>query len=205
MCLVVYPYYVKRHARAEQFELASITFFEEYFSKKYPNHFHVPQKIEVPIPALEIKNNLPLPFRKGFGYPLRNSILYAYGVQYAASLLPSENVKCRTLFSSIVASDADQTMHSTLTTLRTFMLHVCTDMGDWDWQVASLLMEPEMGHYFDKDFLIQKSFELQFPVEFTRTCIEASEIQCGVCPSCFDRRRVFKELNIEDKTTYLHN
>lgn len=203
--LQIYPYFIKRGARAEQYEEESVDYFAKYFCKKYPKLFHQPTKLVVPVPASEIKKDLPLKLRKGFGYPLRNTIIMSYGIQYAASLLTSRGIKARTVFESIVSSDADQTMHSTLTTLRFFNLHVCIDMGDWEWQTSSIAMETELGNYYDKDFLVKRASEFNLPVHKTRSCIEASATHCGICPSCIDRIRIFKELGINDQTIYNSN
>lgn len=202
--LKVYPYYVRRGARAQKFEEESVDYFSIYFRSKYPSLYQNLIKLDVPIPAREVKNHLPLAIRSGFGYPLRNSLLLSLGVQYASSLQISENECTHTVFSSIVSSDADQTMHSTLTALRSLMLHVCTDMGNWQWQIASLAMEPYIGNYFDKDILLKRAIQLGLPLEKTRTCIESSRLHCGICPSCSDRKRAFKETCIEDKTEYIN-
>ncbi len=202
--LSVYPFFIKRGAKAEKFEEASVDFFAKYFKKHYPKLFHEPIKIKVSIPAKELKNDFPPETRKGFGYPLRNSIILAYGVEYAVSLLSCKQIKVRTVFESIIASDADQTVHSTLTTLRSLMLHVCIDVGDWEWQLTSFPLETELNNYYAKNVLAKKAKKLSLPLERTRSCLRPSKMHCGICTSCFDRKRSVDEKVIKDKTAYIN-
>jgi len=52
--------------------------------------------------------------------------------------------------------------------------------------------------------VIVKGLELGVPLQETWSCWRAATIQCGRCEGCLTRRRLFKELNIEDETVYEH-
>lgn len=200
--LDVYPYFLNRVQRSLQSELKSIKYFSNIFKTKYGNCFHDPIILGIPNPATEIKKDLTDNLRHGVGYPMRNSIILQYGVQYAFSLA-NHGIQTRNIFCSTVASDGDYSFHSTLTALRSLMLHVCTDMGDFHWQITSLAIEKELGLYFDKDVLVKWAHEHYLPLEKTRTCIENTLIHCGQCDACYDRKRSFEEAGVEDKTEYL--
>lgn len=199
--LVVYPFFINRGQRVYKYEKESIEFFSEMFSKKYGKLFHRPIEISVPIPASEIKNDLTDKLRHDVGHPMRNSIITEYGVQYAYSL-ENKGVHARDIFCSVVSSDGNYVYHSTLTALRSQMLHVVTDMGDPEWQITSIAIEKELGFYFDKDVLVKWAHEHKLPLEKTRTCVESGEIHCGICECCYDRKKSFENAGIEDKTEY---
>lgn len=199
--LVVYPFFINRGQRVYKYEKESVEFFSELFSKKYGKLFHRPIEISVPIPASEIKNDLTNKLRHGVGHPMRNSIIAEYGVQYAYSL-ENKGVHARDIFCSVVSSDGNYMYHSTLTALRSQMLHIVTDMGDPEWQITSIAIEKELGFYFDKDVLVKWAHEHKLPLEKTRTCVESGEIHCGICECCYDRKRSFEEAGIPDRTKY---
>lgn len=51
-------------------------------------------------------------------------------------------------------------------------------------------------------FAHQKWGEIVF---YTWSCYDSPKEQCGVCLSCRERRKVFKQLGIEDRTVYLND
>lgn len=200
--LEVYPFFVNRGQRSFVYEKESIAFFSELYKKKYAKLFHEPKELTIPNPATEIKSDLTEKLRHNIGHPMRNSILTEYGVQYAYSL-ENKGIHARTIFSSVVSSDANYLYHSTLTALRSQMLHIIIDMGDISWQVSALPIEKELGLYFDKPVIIKWADEHDIPVEKTRTCVELTDIQCGVCVMCYNRKRSFIDAGVVDKTEYI--
>lgn len=196
--LRIYPFFVRRAQRAIIPEQRSVDYFTYFFRKKYPRLFCAPFKITVPIPAIEIKNNLKN--NSSIGHPMRNSIIMEYGVQHAVSLKNSKRVDVKTLFCSTTASD--QLLHSSLTALRSLMFHICVDMGDWNWQLTSIAVEKELGYYFGKDVLIKWAYQYDLPLEKTRSCIESKMRHCGKCKSCITRKQAFKMANVPDLTEY---
>lgn len=199
--LDVYPYFVKRSQRNSGEEWKSVEYFSNFFKKRYPDQYHDPLVMEVPNPASEIKHLLTHELLGNVGHPMRNSIIMGYGTQYAFAL-SAKGVKVRDIFCSFVSSDGDYLYHSTLTAMRSLMLHTCVDMGDFSWQITSLALERELGYYFDKDVLVKWAYEHDIPLEKTWTCYENASVHCGVCEACYDRKRSFEEANVPDKTKY---
>ena len=78
----------------------------------------------------------------------------------------------------------------------------CQILNDWGWQFISLPTELEFGNYFDKNVLIKWAYENNIPIHKTRTCVKKFKIECGDCPTCWDRRRGFKEAGVPDLTKY---
>lgn len=200
--LEIYPVFFNRGQRSFLKERESLMFFSSLFKNKYHDKFHNPIELKIPIPATEIKNDLTEKLRQNIGHPMRNSILTEYAVQYAYSL-ENKGIHIRTIFSSVVSSDADYLYHSTLTALRSQMLHTIIDMGDPSWQITSLPMEKELGFYFDKPVLIKWASKHEIPVEKTRTCVELTDLQCGSCLLCNIRKSSFEQAGIVDKTEYI--
>jgi len=199
--LEVFPFFINRNQRALEYELKSLEFYSDLYQRRYPKLFHRPIILNIPIPATEIKKDLTEKLRHDVGYPMRNSILNEYGIQYAFSL-ENHGKHVRDVFCSVVSSDGDYMYHSTLTALRSQMLHAIIDMGESSWQITSIAVEKELGFYFDKDVLVKWAYKHNIPLEHTRTCIEASKKHCGVCECCYDRKRSFEEAGVVDKTKY---
>jgi hypothetical protein len=120
---------------------------------------------------------------------------YAYGLQ-------KEGINIKTIFGATVGSDG--LYHSSLTWTRVTNLAICQYFNDYNWQLISLAIEKELGNQYDKDIMIKYCDNHNIPLQFTRTCVESSEIQCGKCICCYDRRRCFKLAGVEDKTEYLN-
>ncbi len=199
--LEVFPFFINRGHRAKDREMESIQFFADLFSKRYPNSFHAPVVMNVDIPPKSIKPLLDGNKNHDVGIPMRNSIINEYGVQYAFAL-SSKASPVRNVFCALVASDGDFMFHSTLTALRSQMLHTCIDMSDSSWQVSSVAIEREIGHYLDKADLIQIAAGMDMPLERSRTCYSADILHCGACEACYDRKSAFEKAGIQDKTEY---
>jgi predicted amidophosphoribosyltransferase len=46
------------------------------------------------------------------------------------------------------------------------------------------------------------NYENNIPLYKARTCFKSFEKECGDCPTCWDRRRAYKEIGIIDETKY---
>lgn len=200
--LKVYPFFIKRGQRSEKYELSSVEFFSDIFKKQFPDLYNDPLIIAVPNPATEIKPLLTDDLIEGTGYPMRNSILVEYGVQYAFGMA-KKGIKIRDIFCSFVSCDGDFGAQTTLTGLRSLMHHVCVDMGDMSWQISALPIEKELGFYLDKDDLLKWADCENLPVEKTRSCFEDQNAHCGICYACKHRKKSFEDAGIDDKTIYL--
>ncbi len=140
-----------------------------------------------------------MPLRHNISYPARNPIIFLTGMEYAYSL-QAKNVKINNVFSSHVASDSSY--HCSQTWTRLTNLTMCQILNDWSWQFINIPTELELGNYFDKDIYIKWAIDNNIPIHKARTCVKKSKIHCGDCPTCWDRRRAYKELGIKDPTEY---
>jgi len=138
-------------------------------------------------------------YRHDVAYPARNPIIFLTGLDYAYSL-QSKGIFPKTIFGAYMESD--NLYHSSLTLTRLLNLVMCHITGDWEFQFISIPIERELGNCYDKDVYVKYCFERGVPLEHSRSCVSADEIQCGICPACWDRRNAFIKNNLEDKTTY---
>ena len=207
--LKVYPFFINRGQSNYKFEKESADYFNSYFKKEFPSLYNDYLEISVATPGNEYKDLLRLakkkvddiPLRHNVSYPARNPIMFLTGMEYAYSLM-SQNINIKNIFASYVASDSS--FHCGLTNTRLMNILMCQIMNDWGWQFISLPTELELGNYFDKDVLIKWGYENNIPIHKTRTCVKKFDIECGDCPTCWDRRRCFKEAEVKDLTEYKH-
>lgn len=45
-------------------------------------------------------------------------------------------------------------------------------------------------------------YENNIPLHKARTCVKKFDIECGDCPTCWDRRRAYTEAGVTDQTVY---
>jgi 7-cyano-7-deazaguanine synthase in queuosine biosynthesis len=200
--LNVYPFFVDRGQKNYVYEKQAVDYFDSLFHKNYPDLYHPVREIQVTTPGLVYKSLLTHELTKDhISYPSRNSIIFLTGAEYAYSLR-TEGVNIHHLFAAHVSSDTS--MHCSLTWTRLTNLTICHIMNDYQWQFISIPIERELGNFYDKDVLVRYAQQHDLPLELTRTCVMSSEIQCGKCPCCWDRRRCFAEAGIKDATSYLH-
>lgn len=205
--LKVFPFFINRGQSNYKYEKESADFFNQYFKSNFPNNYNDYMEIEVMTPGVQYKDLLrdakkmvdDIPFRHNVSYPARNPIIFLTGMEYAYSLM-SKGIIIKNIFASYVASDSS--FHCGLTNTRLMNILMCQIMHDWDWQFISLPTELELGNYFDKDVLIKWGYENHIPIHKTRTCVKKLDIECGDCPTCWDRRRSFKEAGVPDATVY---
>jgi len=110
--------------------------------------------------------------------------------------------KIRNLYFGIHAGDTRVHQHHTLTAFRSLMLHVCSTIGDFSYQITSVPIEKEIGLYLTKPQLIKIGAIKNFPFEITRTCRIRTKYPCGRCALCDVRRYEFKQAGITDKILY---
>ncbi|MDP3902134.1 MAG: 7-cyano-7-deazaguanine synthase, partial [bacterium] len=59
--------------------------------------------------------------------------------------------------------------------------------------------------FIDKDIYIKWGYENNIPLHLSRTCVKKFDTECGDCPTCWDRRRSYKEAGINDPTPYKYD
>lgn len=203
----VFPFFINRGQSAYAEERASVDWYDKFFNERYPKLYRSVTEISVATPAKEYKDMLRATKNemtddelcKNISYPARNAIIFLTGMEFAYSL-KSQGKNTKTVFASHVSSDGSY--HCSQTWTRGLNLQMCQVMNDWDWQFISLPIETAFGNYYDKDVYIQFCHKHDIPLKFTRTCVKKGA-PCGSCPPCWERRRVFKELGLEDIDNYL--
>ena len=58
--------------------------------------------------------------------------------------------------------------------------------------------------YKDKTQIVREGLALKVPYHLTRTCYSESEIACGKCGACCERREAFQLNGVEDPIAYLY-
>lgn len=198
----IYPLYIQRGARAEDNELASLHYYLDIFSKKHPN-LHELEILTAEVPPAKYKQYIPEKQLSTIGHTLRNSMLQSYAVQYAVSVGYRDNIRIRTVFTSLVPDD--DFPHCRLIALRAETILTCIDGDDWSWQVTSPLLEEELWGWVDKTMSIKYAVEHDIDLSHTYTCTDSPTIACGVCPACVERIKAFEDSGYPDPIEYKKN
>jgi 7-cyano-7-deazaguanine synthase in queuosine biosynthesis len=189
--LNVYPFFINRGQSNYTWEKKSVEFFNTFYKEKFPDLYHDFIEIEIATPGKEYKDLLrdtkkmvdDIHLRHNVSYPARNPIIFLTGMEYGYSL-QAKGIKVNTLFASHVSSDSSY--HCSQTWTRIMNLLFCNILND----------------YSDKDVYLKWCYDNEIPVHLARTCVKDSELECGDCPCCWDRRRGYKEAGIDDPTPY---
>ncbi len=200
----VYPLFIKRGARAEKKELESTQYYINFYKEKYGDRVKDLFILnDEDIPAKQLKNDFPKERMKAIGHPLRNSTLQNYAVMYATYVNSKYNESVRTILTGSVGDDTTCPELSILS-LRSQTLNVCINLGDWNWQITSPLIDLELTDkvIFKKDLILWAK-EKKIPLSKTRTCVSDSDIADGTCSECKRRLKVFRELGLKDEVEYL--
>lgn len=205
--LKVFPFFINRGQSNYAYEKKSADYFNTFFKKTFSNLYNDYLEITVMTPGEEYKNLLrdakrlvdPLPLRHNVSYPSRNPIIFLTGMEYGYSL-KAKGVEIKSIFASYVSSDSSY--HCGLTNTRLMNVLICQILNDWNWQFISIPTEREFGNFFDKDIYIKWGYENNIPLHLSRTCVKNFDIECGDCPTCWDRRKGYKKAGIVDPTPY---
>ncbi len=205
--LNVYPFFINRGQSNYKYEKKSVNYFNRFYKRKFPKLYHDYKEITVMTPGMEYKDLLrktkrmmdDIPLSHNISYPARGPIVFLTGMEYGYSL-KAIGVEIKTVFASNMSSDFSY--HCSQTWVRLMNILFCQILNDWSWQFISLPIETEFGNYFDKDVFIKWSYENEIPLHKARTCVKSFDIECGDCPTCWDRRRGYKEAGIKDPTKY---
>ena len=205
--LKVYPFFINRGQSNYRYEKEAVDYFDRFYKKKFPKLYHSYKEITVMTPGVEYKDLLrkakrmvdDIPLRHNVSYPARGPIVFLTGMEYGYSLM-AEDVEIKTIFASNMSSDFSY--HCSQTWVRLMNILFCQILNDWSWQFISLPIETEFGNHFDKDVFIKWAYDNDIPLHKARTCVKSFDIECGDCPTCWDRRRGYKEAGVEDPTKY---
>lgn len=155
----IHPLFLRRGQGDIMEEEASVDFFDSYLRERYPDRYNDVLTLDVQIPPYAIKKNLPPERTEKKGYPLRDTIMDSFGVQYATTL------GVTSVF--LGAMPGDPFPHSQLVALRSHTLDTCINMDEWDWQVTAPATDPELGEVMDKEELLDYAEGLDIPHEKT--------------------------------------
>ena len=200
----VYPLFIKRGARAEKKELESAQYYVKLYKERYGDRIKDLFILDdEDIPAKQLKSEFPQERLKAIGHPLRNSTLQNYAVMYATYVNAKYNENVRTILTGSVGDDTTCPELSILS-LRSQTLNVCINLGDWNWQITSPLIDLELTPkiLFKRDLILWAK-EKGISLSKTRTCVSDSEISDGTCNECKRRLKVFRELGLKDEIEYL--
>lgn len=205
--LNVYPFFINRGQSNYKYEKKSVDYFNRFYKRKFPKLYHNYKKITVMTPGMEYKDLLrktkrtvdDIPSRHNISYPARGPIVFLTGMEYGYSL-KATGAEIKTVFASNMSSDFSY--HCSQTWVRLMNILFCQILNDWSWQFISLPIETEFGNYFDKDVFIKWAYENDVPLYRARTCVKSFDTECGDCPTCWDRRRGYKEAGVKDPTKY---
>lgn len=202
--LNVYPLFIRRGARAEEKELESTKYYINFYKSKYGDKVKDLFILnDEDIPAKQLKNDFPKERMRAIGHPLRNSTLQNYAIMYAIYVNSKYNENIKTILTGSVGDDTTCPELSILS-LRSQTLNVCINLGDWNWQITSPLIDLELTDniIFKKDLILWAK-EKKIPLNKTRTCVAYTDIACGVCSECKRRLKIFRNLGLKDEVEYL--
>jgi len=205
--LNVYPFFINRGQSNYKYEKEAVDYFNAFYKKKFPGLYHDYLEITVNTPGVEYKDLLrktkrmvdDIPLRHNISYPARGPIVFLTGMEYGYSL-QVKGIEAKTIFASNMSSDFSY--HCSQTWVRLMNILFCQILNDWSWQFISLPIETEFGNHYDKDVFIKWAYQNGVPLHKARTCVKSFDIECGDCPTCWDRRRGYKEAGVKDPTKY---
>lgn len=216
----VYPLFIKDGSLQTKPAIKAIAYFSDYFKKRYPKLFHEVYEVKVQpffsfanvlrknifiSPELVFSNtNLLKPLEvQPITLPTHPGRLFYYcsiGYEYLLTLRYKQGIKVNTILTGITPNDSWSLRESTKTVLRSVNFAFCTVLGDYSLQFSGTL---EKQFFYTKQELLKYNFEHGLPLENTWSCVGRQDIHCGKCPNCRMRKRIFKELNIHDPTSYI--
>jgi 7-cyano-7-deazaguanine synthase in queuosine biosynthesis len=207
--LEIFPLYINRGQKNKLGEEKSLSFFNKYFKKRYGKKFHDLERLDINIPPLAVKTELQKYVNKyAIGYPVRDTIIYLFAVQYAVALSFKYNIEIKTLYNGVVATD--DYPHENIVAMRASTVNICQCMDDWQWQLTSPnIDELFVNKPFEKKDEIAWAIKNNIPIENTVSCwnpsvdVDGNIIQCGECFTCKERREGFKLSKCKDLTKYL--
>lgn len=185
-------------------EASSVSFFNDYFLKRFPEKYHPVAFLHVEIPPKELKDDIKK-YSENNGYPLRDNQLEIAALQYAISLWKKAG-EIDTIFTGVTKEDIY--VHSSLLAMRSTTLMSCLSTPHKNWNISSINVDPYLyGNLgpFGKKEEIKWCFDHSIPIEKSRTCNNATLEHCGACSSCIKRQKAFEAAGVPDRTIYLQD
>jgi len=141
----------------------------------------------IDVPTTGIEDGVPITY-----VPFRNGIFLSIATAIA------EKEGASALFIGVVQEDSSGYPDCT----DTFIDKMQNAMNQGTKEDTSLEIKTPLVH-LSKAQIVQKSLELNVPLELTWSCYKNSEQACGVCDSCRLRLNGFKLANSKDKIPYV--
>ena len=141
----------------------------------------------IDVPTTGIEDGVPITY-----VPFRNGIFLSIATAIA------EKEGASALFIGVVQEDSSGYPDCT----DTFIDKMQNAMNQGTKEDTSLEIKTPLVH-LSKAQIVQKSLELNVPLELTWSCYKNSEKACGVCDSCRLRLNGFKLANSKDKIPYV--
>jgi len=140
----------------------------------------------IDVPTTGIEDGVPITY-----VPFRNGIFLSIATAIA------EKEGASALFIGVVQEDSSGYPDCT----DTFINKMQNAMNQGTKEDTSLEIKTPLVH-LSKAQIVQKSLELNVPLELTWSCYKNSQKACGVCDSCRLRLNGFKVANCKDKIPY---
>lgn len=186
--VIVYPLYIERGAEADAMERRSLANVYLHLKRRYPENLMPVYFEQYPCPPLNWKRAYPPDDVLQRGYPMRDIVLQAVGVQYAEYLNAEESLNIRTV---MVGQTADEVLpHATGEALRLATHYAWIDRNDQDWRIRSPLLWPDP---MTKADVVKWGLQHEIPIELTWSCFHAGPEPCYLCQECKRRQKAFEE------------
>ncbi len=200
----LFPLFIRRSAKATVYEEEAAEYFVNFYQDRYPNRMMPLKVVTTEVPPLDFKQYNPREVDRKKGHPMRNVVLQSLGVQYGQSLRAEVAPDLTTILTATVGDDTFP--HSSLTALRAATIATCIDLGNWNWNITSPLIDTGFPNrpFFKKDLILYAA-QAAIPLEKTRTCIEGGADPDGTCGECRCRIKAFDQANLKDPINYPSN
>ena len=197
----IHPLFIKRGARAQEYEERAFAWYCQFYEKRLGEQWQEPIIIEQEIPPHKFKDQISKERRKNVGLPLRNSTMQNYAIMAAVARNDETGTNIRTVLSGSVAEDY-RCPELSLLSLRAQTLSTCIQLGQWQWQITSPMVEPTINKRpMDKRHLIHWAKENGIPLTHTRSCFSQEKTPCKVCSACLKRERAFAAAENSEPTS----
>jgi len=213
--LKVFPLTLDKGEKRRRKEESSITYFSDYYHKKFPDLYVKPfhlstnlKEISIPIEKAEkiLHGKVMLDNMNPDGSLKLNlslgsfSLTPFYAMLYSRYLEFTKNIKIRDILCAV--TKGDDVISQTFTSLRMTMMAICVFTGEYDWQFSSAIFEKERELFYSKGDLVKWGERYGLKLEKTWSCYRNEKYQCGTCIACIVRKKAFMEASIVDRTSY---